>query len=234
MKGKQEDAREEQSKGIYTGTAPPVAHSSGQNSPSPETSSFRRVAAGPEIVQPPRELHRPTVTDDESTQVSSSDDSAKPPSMDGKSITSATTFALDEKESLRPDDSASLRAVEEEEGTSAAGSVVTGSRVGSDAGGRAFGDQLREISIMAPHRAPPNAQIQARPVSSAGIAFGDGSIPAIVQPRSVQVPAAAGVSPDNPVLAPDEKLLEALESHKDRLWVLKIEQDLIDFINNTQ
>ena len=39
----------------------------------------------------------------------------KPPSLDGKSITSGTTFALDEKESLRPDDSASVKAAEDDD-----------------------------------------------------------------------------------------------------------------------
>ena len=53
-----------------------------------------------------------SITEDSSTQLSSSDGSGKPPSIDGKSVASATTFALDEKESLRPDDSASLSAVE--------------------------------------------------------------------------------------------------------------------------
>ncbi|KAF2101072.1 hypothetical protein NA57DRAFT_74663 [Rhizodiscina lignyota] len=224
----------EPSKETGSSGGPPVAHSSRQGSPLVGMSGPRQPATQPEIIQPAQELRRSIATDDGSTQVSSSDDSAKPPSMDGKSITSATTFALDEKESLRPDDSASLRAVEEEEGTSAAGSVVAGSRVGSDSGGRAFRDQLREISIMAPQRSTPNAQFQSRPVSSAGIAFGDGSVPAVVQPRALPPQPSVGASPDIPVLAPDEKLLEALESHKDRLWVLKIEQDLIDFINNTQ
>lgn len=214
--------------------APPAAHSSRHSSPLADITNARHSATGPEIVQPPQELRRSMVTDDGSTQVSSSDDSGKPPSMDGKSTTSGATFAMDEKESIRPDDSASLRAVEEEEGTSAAGSVVAGSRAGSESGGRAFRDQLREISIMAPQRAPPPAQFQSGPVSSAGIAFGDGSVPAVVQPRALQPQSPVDATSVNPDLAPDEKLVEALESYKDRLWVLKIEQDLIDFINNTQ
>ena len=69
-----------------------------------------------------------SAAEDSSTQLSSSDGSGKPPSIDGKSVASATTFALDEKESLRPDDSASLRAVEEEDVTSPPDSVVADSR----------------------------------------------------------------------------------------------------------
>merc|ERR1712000_75885 len=64
----------------------------------------------------------------------------KPPSLDGKSITSGTTFALDEKESLRPDDSASVKAAAEDDDTfSIRGSHFAGSRVGSDLAARARG-----------------------------------------------------------------------------------------------
>ena len=52
-------------------------------------------------------------SDDDQTQISSS--STKPASLDGKSTTSGTTFALDEKESLQPDDSASVKAAEDED-----------------------------------------------------------------------------------------------------------------------
>jgi hypothetical protein len=34
--------------------------------------------------------------------------------------------------------------------------------------------------------------------------------------------------------APDEKLLEALQSQRDRVWVLKLEQDIIDFIGQSK
>ncbi|KAF1346367.1 hypothetical protein EJ07DRAFT_169906 [Lizonia empirigonia] len=122
-----------------------------------------------------------SAAEDSSTQLSSSDGSGKPPSIDGKSVASATTFALDEKESLRPDDSASLRAVEEEDVTSPPDSLVADSRQGSDNG--------------------------ARPV-------GNG------------IPSINGV-PNLPS-APDEKLIEALQSPRDRLFVVKIEQDFID------
>ena len=92
-------------------------------------------------------LVKSLATDDSVTQLSSSDGSVKPPSLDGKSVASGTTFALDEKESIRPDDSASLRAVEEEDVVSPPDSIAAGSRVGSDSGvARAFRDQLHEIS----------------------------------------------------------------------------------------
>ncbi|KAF2840566.1 hypothetical protein M501DRAFT_1023003 [Patellaria atrata CBS 101060] len=180
------------------------------------------------------------VTDDNVTNLSSSNSSGKPASVDGKSVASATTFALDEKESLRPDDSASLRAVEEEDVFSAPGSVVAGSRVGSDSGiARAFRDQLHEISAIGtlpqqkrfPHgrfpqtsvppgisefEVPPNPEvIQANPLPVARTVSADG-IAEVVNPQ------------------PDEKLLEALESPRDRLFVVKLEQDIIDFVNNSK
>lgn len=67
---------------------------------------------------------------------SGSDVETKPPSLDGKSITSGTTFALDEKESLRPDDSASVKAAEDDDTFSGRGSIVAGSRIGSEAAGK--------------------------------------------------------------------------------------------------
>jgi hypothetical protein len=77
---------------------------------------------------------------------SGSDLGTKPPSLDGKSITSGTTFALDEKESLRPDDSASVKAAEDDDAFSGRGSIVAGSRIGSEAAGKPM-NTLRVISI---------------------------------------------------------------------------------------
>lgn len=67
---------------------------------------------------------------------SGSDAGTKPPSLDGKSIASGTTFALDEKESLRPDDSASVKAAEDDDEFSNRDSNVAGSRTGSEAAGK--------------------------------------------------------------------------------------------------
>lgn len=175
---------------------------------------------------------KPVVADDDATQVSSSNSSAKPPSVDGKSVASGTTFALDEKESIRPDDSASIRAVEEdrEDVFSPPGSVAAGSRVGSDNGiGRAFRDQLNEISVM-------GASSQRGIVPGRNIHMMSGSEAAVAAGRPAPLPLGAikendGASQPPPV--PDEKLLEALQSPRDRLFVLKLEQDVLDFLRNT-
>ncbi|KAF5227908.1 hypothetical protein FANTH_14652 [Fusarium anthophilum] len=77
---------------------------------------------------------RDSGSDDSQRADSSSELGTKPPSLDGKSITSGTTFALDEKESLRPDDSASVKAAaEDDDAFSVRGSLVAGSRMGSEA-----------------------------------------------------------------------------------------------------
>ncbi|KAF2399143.1 hypothetical protein EJ06DRAFT_72354 [Trichodelitschia bisporula] len=164
-------------------------------------------------------------TDDSSTQVSSSDGSAKLPSFDNKSVASGTTFGLDEKESIRPDDSASIRAVEEEDMFSATGSGAPGSRVGSDSDARAFSDQLREIAVMGPSRGVALDQFQPAVIANTNVPF-DPAAAATHQANGNDVSASQTLG----VPTPDEKLVEALESPRDRVYVLKIEQDVIDFL----
>jgi hypothetical protein len=172
-------------------------------------------------------LVKASAAEDSGTQLSSSDGSGKPPSTDGKSF-------ADEKESLRPDDSASLRAVEEEDVTSPPDSVVADSRHGSDNGAaRAFRDQLHEIAVMnpQPHRGVPPGRF---PVLANGAPNlydpnqASSSARPTSQPVANGIPAMNG-DPDQPAI-PDEKLLEALQSPRDRLFIVKLEQDFIDFI----
>lgn len=203
------------------------------------------VTNGPQLLvhnpqQPPTGMEGPSalngaasVSDENATQLTSSDGSTKPPSLDGKSVASGTTFALDEKESLRPDDSASLKAIEDEEPLSAQGSAIVGSRFGSDTGARAFRDQLREISSMGPSPRPSGPTVKGGPVMTA-------------QPGMLYVPVSLagenvmpGENPGGPMIdvnefSPDEKLLEALNNPRDRIWVLKLEQDILDFIKDTK
>lgn len=176
--------------------------------------------------------------EERTSQSSSSGEFHKPPSLDGKSVASGTTFAMDEKESLRPDDSASIRAIEEEDVTSPPESAAAGSRIGSDSGARAFRDQMNEIAhinntglprgrgppsfspmpplVDAPANFPPIATSIAQPQAPPQLINlnGNGSFTGMAPP------------------GPDEKLLEALESPRDRLFVLKLEQDLTDFVKD--
>lgn len=176
--------------------------------------------------------------DDGCTQVSSS--STKPASLDGKSTTSGTTFALDEKESLRPDDSASVKAAEEDEYGSGPASGAQSSRVGSEAGSRAFRDQFHEITEnIGPgsHRVhhlgrkmiaeieEEGPQMTRSPIASA--------LPAPVVLAPPQLVATIGPSFEYQYQEPDEKLLEALDSPKDRLFLLRLEQEVITFVRDS-
>ncbi|CAG8979077.1 hypothetical protein HYALB_00000206 [Hymenoscyphus albidus] len=157
----------------------------------------------------------------------------KPPSLDGKSITSGTTFALDEKESLRPDDSASVKAAEDDDTFSGRGSIVAGSRIGSEAAGRAYRAQFYE----APDRRMqpmPERQIQGMTTPQSGSSgqqtTDDGKV---IKPL---VGLTGGPDAFNLFYrqTPDEKLLEALESPKDRIFLLRLEQDLQKFVTDSK
>lgn len=183
-----------------------------------------RPSAGPEISLP--------VVEDGRTQLSSSAGSAKPPSMDGTSVVSATACALDEKESLRPDDSASLRAVDEEDVVSPPGSLLAAPHHDSDPGAaRAFRDQLHEIAVMNPQPSRGVAPGRFPTLPIGPHALYDPGMPLGGAPP-VAPPVAHG--PPNMPAIPDEKLLEALQSPRDRLFVVKIEQDFIDFIKDSR
>lgn len=168
---------------------------------------------------------KPSAIDDNSTQVSSSGSSAKMVSFDKQSIASGATFGMDEEESLRPDDSASIRVIEEEDGC---GTGATGSRVGSDTDARAFSEQLHKIAGMQPKR----GILQPNKVRIPGIVFGEMTMdPNPQDALMISDQATPAISPPD-VSIPDDKLLEALASQRDRVYVLKIEQDFIDFLKN--
>ncbi len=177
--------------------------------------------------------------EDDQTHLSNS--STKPASLDGKSVASGTTFALDEKESLRPDDSASVKAAEEEESFSGPASGAPSSRVGSEAGSRAFRDQFYEISDRIGQ--PPHRNAVVNRFGVPGIQEED--MPGLTttskpvtpdQQVSADTGEFRGVVPPYgfPQKGPDEKLLEALESPKDRLFLLKLEQDVISFVRDSK
>ncbi len=157
----------------------------------------------------------------------------KPPSLDGKSITSGTTFALDEKESLRPDDSASVKAAEDDDTFSGRGSIVAGSRIGSEAAARAYRQQTYEPvdrrSMQTMHERPGPGMITPQSGSSGQQMTDDGKNKPLVGP-----PGAADGFSLFYRQTPDEKLLEALESPKDRIFLLRLEQDVIEFVKSSK
>ncbi|KAL8823173.1 MAG: hypothetical protein Q9191_006109 [Dirinaria sp. TL-2023a] len=204
-------------------------------------SSMKRLAISEKVViRSPADADGPGRAslrfDDEQTHISCS--STKQTSSDSRSATSGATCALDEKESLRPDDSASTRAVEEEDSCSGVASAAPSSRVGSEAGGRAFRDQFNEIS----ERIGPSLH-RLQSINRRGIPgiVEEGSQPTNA-PNDPTVPApingpeglaANGRSFIIEYKGPDEKLFEALESPKDRLFLIRLEQEVISFIKNS-
>ena len=145
---------------------------------------------------------------------------------------------MDEKESLRPDDSASVKAAEEEDSYSGPASGAPSSRVGSEAGGRAFRDQFSEISErMGPgvNRAIPLSRRVIPGIAEEGPIVP--MIPAVSIPTTLpgQERLLANGGPFVfQYLEPDDKLIEALESPKDRSFLLHLEQQVITFIKDSQ
>jgi hypothetical protein len=178
-------------------------------------------------------------TDDDRSHLSGS--SAKPASFDTKSMASENTFAMDEKESLRPDDSASVQAADEDEPIF--GPPVPGrpdgqvSLDGSNSGSRgplhdapiSVGAVARRfpMSIMAnpprfgdilPH-VPPSLPQNGTPLHS---------FP--TNPDGVEPPQQYPASPP----PPDEKIIEAMGTPKDRLLLLQLEEKFLAFITQSR
>jgi hypothetical protein len=178
-------------------------------------------------------LQREPYFDDDQTHLSNS--STKPTSFDSKSMASVTTFAMDEKDSLRPDDSASVQAADEEESLSgAASSAAAKSRTGSEAGTRGFRAPFRDGSGQKIRGLIPTVMQR----------FPDGDIRAAntIPPDSVsnnfvvtnQAEFQPGATLNGYPLEPDEKLLEAMSSPKDRLLLLQLEEKIRDFIQDSK
>lgn len=171
---------------------------------------------------------RASGSDDSQKADSSSELGTKPPSLDGKSITSGTTFALDEKESLRPDDSASVKAAaEDDDSFSIRGSLIAGSRMSSDLAARARGIQLGDM---------PDRRL-AQPVAGHGHGILTPQSTSSEQPAQNALRSVSGSSDALNVIyrqAPDDKLLEALAAPRDRLFLLRLEKDVIDFVQDSK
>lgn len=156
----------------------------------------------------------PSTAEDQHSQVSRS--STKQSSVDGKSAESALTFAMDEKESIRPDDSASVQAIDEESLLS--GAATASSHTGLDNGAL---HQVEEPTILQPPASYSNAASVRNP---------DFASPEL--PRLNNTYAASEVS--SIAAAPDEKLLEAMSVPKDRLLLLSIEEKILAFIQSSK
>jgi len=145
----------------------------------------------------------------------------KPPSLDGKSITSGTTFALDEKESLRPDDSASVKAAEDDDTFSGRGSIVAGSRIGSEAAARAYRAEFYEAPVRRSMQPMPERQNQGIITPQSGSSGQQTTDDGKANKPLMGLPGAPDAFNLFYRQTPDEKLLEALESPKDRIFLLR-------------
>jgi len=179
-----------------------------------------------------------TPSDENSLRADSSSElGTKPPSLDGKSITSGTTFALDEKESLRPDDSASVKAAaEDDDAFSIRGSMMApGSRMGSEVAVRMHQIQLGDMPPrMITTRVPLN-------VANQGVSTPPSSSSDKQQVTEAKLPLVAGTATPDGLGGnmfyrqnPDEKLLEAIQSPKDRMFLLRLEAQVINFVQDSK
>ncbi|CAI7592681.1 unnamed protein product [Penicillium palitans] len=174
-------------------------------------------------------LKRENSFEDDRTHLSTS--STKMTNFDSKSLASVTTFAMDEKDSVRPDDSASVQAIDEEESLSGLASGAPNSVAGSEAGSRAFRDQYRDGIPTRPRGILPVPPLfnGTQPVN--------GAIPPDSVANNFVIPANSDGIEDGQILhgfplEPDEKLLEAMKSPKDRLLILQLEEKIRYFIKD--
>ena len=168
----------------------------------------------------------------EDNQSNLSNSSTKQRSLETKSTGSVTTFAMDEKESIRPDDSASVRAIDEEE-------------VGSTLSRNSTFYQEPEVVMPAMRGGAgfsgPNVANAARryPTLTNPPQFGDLASSPIPLEHSL-----AQAAQDAPVVStgereehfnsipitPDEKIFDGLASQKDRISILQVEEKILAFI----
>ncbi|KAK5941791.1 hypothetical protein PMZ80_005742 [Knufia obscura] len=169
--------------------------------------------------------------EEDQSQVSSSSLN-KPQSFDTKSLASVTTFAMDDKESIRPDDSASVRAADDENPYAAL------SRNSS------FQHDSEHTTHRSARVFPANVTIPGRrfPTLANPPRFGNLPISPVLECQDVHMPqpSVQMISPDEPraptttvTIPPDEKLLDALASAKERLPLLQLEEKVLMFLNST-
>ena len=173
-------------------------------------------------------------TEDDESQLSRS--STKGPGFDTKSMASVTTFAMDEKESLRPDDSASVQAGDEEENHSPSASGITNSQRSSDVGGAPVRMQIRDGYNFTSRRPPMGTLLNPPRFGDFPLPSSDESDQTPIEVRQPEMVASGPTPPQAHILsvAPDEKLLDAMQTPKDRLLLLQLEEKIIAFITQSQ
>ena len=174
-------------------------------------------------------LRREASFDDDHTHLSNS--STKLTSLDSKSMASVATFALDEKESLRPDDSASVQAIDEEESLSGPASAAPNSVMGSEIGARGTRDSAQKPRQLVLFSTAPS-------VNDTGTQA-NGTAPRDPGINGSHVGLNSGAIQGGQTLhsfpqEPDQKLVEAMKTPKDRLLILQLEEKITNFIKHSQ
>lgn len=177
-------------------------------------------------------------SDEASSHLSGS--SNKPNGSDTKSLVSDNTFAMEEKESLRPDDSASVQAADDEEPFFVPPMLI---RPDAQQGLEIVEDNLQSSEQ---ERELPQHQAMGYSVVAMGQPprFGD-MMPAtspvypplMTDPDSfARDPEGVANAPRHPgsLLPPDAKLIEAMGAPKDRFFVLQLEEKLAEFIQQSK
>ncbi|KPI41744.1 uncharacterized protein AB675_9255 [Cyphellophora attinorum] len=200
----------------------------------PTKLSFAKVAALKMPFIPPVKDHAAEGVSDSFEEVRShlSSSSTKQHSFDTKSVASATTFAMDEKESIRPDDSASVRAVDDEDVHS------TVSRPGPFAQEADVILPPLQTILPRPEGGPVNLGARRFQTLINPPRFGDLEIEPVDESRATNAPPRVNpsVTQEEPArpsivpISPDERLLDALASPKERLQILQLEERVLTFV----
>lgn len=170
--------------------------------------------------------------DDCNAGSTSSGTSAKRSAGDDKSTESGTASAFDEKESLRPDDSASFKASDDEDAFNASQSMSMKARQALDL--KDYPHQVSQITATNGVCHSNERREVWQPVT----------LPEVASEENVGVTCGSNeVSHSVPIenfgstqvsTNPDDMLLEALQTPRDRVFILKLEQDIVRFIQNSR
>lgn len=153
--------------------------------------------------------------------------------IDDKNATSGSKFVMHDKDSYVPDDSTSIKAVEDNEMFSGRGLIIAGSRIGLEASGHGDHTQCCELSIQ--HRSI--SQVQEHGIHD--VAINQSSLPGqrSFDERKSNITGVSDTSEGFNLFyrqTPDEKLIEALDSAKDRIFLLRLEQEVIEFVRSSK
>ena len=169
-----------------------------------------------------------------------SESSHKPASSDTKSLASEHTFNLEEKESLRPDDSASVQALDDEEPFFV---PPMAARTDLQSTAEAFDPDLDQTNL------PRGPTINSAPgfaltPMTSSLRFGDivptmppNFAPAMAAPGSfARDHANMDAIPPNQAgsILPDQKLVEAMGTARDRFFLLQLEEKFLTFLQTSK